>query len=476
MTKLLDVFSASDKFEDEHDIIKITKMYQNSLDKFIQDLEYLQNIKKYDVYIEKKHILDKDKKKAFANNKAIEKNILAHPNHETLKVVARVNKNDLQREYNTSSNIFVDLESFLKQINNSIFESIQSGKSSNKKVNIKLLNNEIDYESDYLIINSIRENDQNKSISDDTQKEVDFFEKKGIEIVKLPSVFSFYSNNNVINTRKFLENFTTNIADKQIDNNSYVIRGLKIITIKNKPIDDSLNLDKAMQELSKLWVSLIDDNRYDDKLKFVKESLAVHLPQESDFNYMIKIVDTVKEYVDESFKNYVQNSITLFVEQESKLMSTFDETSQKIYALIDDLTKRLRELLVGFIGIFLITFIDKNHDIISKAIINIALLAYAIYSLFILFVVINYGLQKKGLQKNFKRYEKKVENLLPKHMIEEYKKNYVSSSGKQFTIVFVVSIILIVLFFSIFAWTYLAHRFGIATRIIDIIKWFAYEQ
>lgn len=475
MTKLLDVFDNSDMFEDGTDVIKITKIYQNNLENFIQDLEYLKNIKKFDVYIEGKHVFDKEHQKRFPNNEAIKKNLLAQPNHENLKVVARVNKDDLQREYGTTGNIFVNLESFLSQINNSIFDSIKPTGKCNKKVNIKLLNNETDYESDYLIVSNIGEEDQSKTLNNNTEKEVDFFANKGIEIVKLPSVFFFYSSNKNINARKFLENFTNNIADEQNENDSYVIKGLKIITIKNESINFTGDLGQAVKTLHELWMFLIDDNRYDDKLKFVKESLAVHLPQESDFNDILKIVDTVKEYVDKSFKNYVQNSVTLFVEQEAKLMSTFDETSQKIYTLIEDLTKRLREVLVGFIGIFLITFIDKNHDILSKAIINITLLAYAIYSLFILFVVINYGLQKKSLRKNLGRYEKKVDNLLPIQMIKEYQKNYIVSADKQFTAVFVFSVISISLSFIVFLWTYLAHRFGFETIIIDVIKWLAYK-
>lgn len=476
MTRLLDVFDDADIFEDGIDVIKITKKYQNNIENFIKDLDYLKNIKKFSASIEGKHVFDKEIQKRFDDDIAIRKNLSAYPNHENLKVVAWVSKDYLQQEYDTKGNIFVNLESFLRQINNSIFESIKPTGECNKKVNIKLLNSEDEYESDYLVINNIRDETKSKTLNENTEKEIYFFANKGIEIVKLPSVFLFYNGNKNINAKNILESFTNNIADEQDKDDDYVIKGLKIITIKNKSVNFEGNLDHAVKTLHELWMFLIDDNRYDDKLKFVKESLAVHLPQESDFNDILKIVDTVKEYVEKSFKNYVQNSVTLFVEQESKLMSTFDETSQKIYTLIEDLTKRLREVLVGFVGIFLITFIDKNHDILSKSIINISLLAYSIYSLFILFVVINYGLQKKNLRKNLGRYEEKVNNLLPLQMLNEYQKNYISSASKQFTAIFVFSLISISLSFIVFLWTYLAHRFGIETIIIDIIKWLAYKQ
>lgn len=470
MTKLLDIFTSNNICSDFGDSILLRKEYEN-LQSFLSDYAYIQTTENYKLVLDKNTILTQITDD-FDNDNDRKEFLLEALESENFHVDIRIKKEKIKKEYGVEGEIFINLDKFLDSENKSLFENL-----AENKINVNVIDsNIVDFQSDYLIIKNISRPDRKIKLSDKTLKEINFAHKQKIDLIKLPTVFTFYNSKNLqANTNKIIENFLTCVSD--VYDKTYLIEGLKIVNISVSPVDKKIDLfQEKVEALNDLWQFLVDEQRFDDKMRFTKEAMAVHLPQEANYNDVLKIAFTLRQYVEKSFKSYVQNSVTLFVEQESQLMSTFDETSQKIYGLVEELTKRIRELLLGFIGVFLLTFIDKNHDIISKSIINISLLAYSLYGVFMVYIILNYNTQKDILISNLGRYESKVKDLVPKDMINEYQKSYIDKAKGNFKKIYIVSKFLTIIITSIFFWAYLANRFNIFPLILDVIKWLAYDK
>lgn len=239
------------------------------------------------------------------------------------------------------------------------------------------------------------------------------------------TILKIKKNNDSLN-KKIVDLFLLNISN-EIEQNSFKIYGPKIVEI-NKSDEHSLKTsDEKIKILVELWKSLMDKNRYNDKLEFIRQGFATYLPQHPTYEELIDVSTNVLEFYNKSFESYVQNSIDIFLKQKDYLIDAYDEETRKMFELTDTQTKKVSELILAVSGTFLLSFLNKNALLTNLPLVAVAIFFNLIYGLLNLEFVYQSEDQKDSIQGRMALTSQRVNNILPNaedvtENIDEYSK------------------------------------------------------
>lgn len=428
---ILDYFDKNDVVEERTIYFKFIKSFDNKKDFY----NFFKRIKEDRQYIENSKVLYRNDEfeiynfwRSYGNKlEKLEKESFGVPRFQCI-----VYKSEIRSEYKTDAYIFCDFENFVNRSLKDIKES-----NDENKYDVKIM---FDFDkqcesSVFQVSSLIYNSDIENNPVELTEDELWFKDKYNVGLMELPTAYYFkdIKNNEYLN-QKIVDRFLLNISNEN-EKKFFKIYGPKIIEIKKSDEKSLKTSDKKIESLVDLWNSLMDKNRYNDKLEFIRQGFATYLPQLSTYENLLDVSDNVLEFYNKSFESYVQNSIDIFLKQKDHLIDAYDEETRKMFELTDVQTKKVSELVLAVSGTFLLSFLNENSLLTNLPLVAVAIFLNLLYGLLNLEFVYKSKDQKDAIQGRMALTSQRVNNILPntedvKENIDEYSKFFDESIEK----------------------------------------------
>ncbi|EKO5664562.1 hypothetical protein P0W49_002688, partial [Enterococcus faecalis] len=271
--------------------------------------------------------------------------------------------------------------------------------------------------------------------------------------------------------KQIVDTFFSIICNRKDENNKnlYIIRGYKTIRFdSNGELRDSSSC-KILGELLKF---IIDEQRVNDKLIILRNTLSLYLNSEGTISDLENNLIEIKKNVNYNFNAYVQDKVKIFLNQKNKVLQECISTAKKIDELTNSLITQLKSILLSLIGTIFLGLLNDLNKGKTYAIINLVLLSYIVYFFVNWIIIFSQDKQKTALLDSFKQYilfvgirddDFNYDNLRDKYLKENL--NIYDKYRKWALICLGVLIIIFILIYT-------SIRFRFWDLPIVIIKWF----
>ncbi|EIW9706319.1 hypothetical protein MGY73_002743, partial [Enterococcus faecalis] len=301
-----------------------------------------------------------------------------------------------------------------------------------------------------------------------------FEEKKLKNCLEYPLAWINLDENkplDILFRKQIVDTFFSIICNRKDENNKnlYIIRGYKTIRFdSNGELRDSSSC-KILGELLKF---IIDEQRVNDKLIILRNTLSLYLNSEGTISDLENNLIEIKKNVNYNFNAYVQDKVKIFLNQKNKVLQECISTAKKIDELTNSLITQLKSILLSLIGTIFLGLLNDLNKGKTYAIINLVLLSYIVYFFVNWIIIFSQDKQKTALLDSFKQYilfvgirddDFNYDNLRDKYLKENL--NIYDKYRKWALICLGVLIIIFILIYT-------SIRFRFWDLPIVIIKWF----